>query len=156
MAVETVTEVASGIDTTKISDEIIKVLDAIGGKMGTAINWSQENIVPYIMDLVHRFVTYRITMEIITICFCMCFIVTGIVIIKKTMTKWYPKWVKDWDGDGEAEVALATVIYILSGIAILIGFITLCFSISDLTQWIFVPEYALFKEFSSLLNSPVA
>lgn len=44
----------------EVSDQIIKVLDEIGKKFGLAIDWTQNNITPYIQDLGQRIVKYEI------------------------------------------------------------------------------------------------
>ena len=38
----------------KFSDEFIKVIDALGKKIGIVIDWTSENIMPYIVDLFER------------------------------------------------------------------------------------------------------
>lgn len=46
-----------------MSEEIIKVFDYIGDKLGIAIDYTQENIQPYLEDLWHRFITYEIVVH---------------------------------------------------------------------------------------------
>ena len=46
-----------------MSEEIIKVFDYIGEKLGIAIDYTQENIQPYLEDLWHRFITYEIVIN---------------------------------------------------------------------------------------------
>lgn len=46
---------------TSISNEIIKVLDALCDKFGIAVDWSSENILPYIKTLMDKCVTYEIS-----------------------------------------------------------------------------------------------
>lgn len=48
-----------------MSDEIIKILDDLGQRFGIAIDWSSENIMPYLNDLMSRFITYEIASSII-------------------------------------------------------------------------------------------
>ncbi len=42
-----------------MSEEIIKVLDELGRRFGIAIDWSNENIMPYLQDLIGRFIAYK-------------------------------------------------------------------------------------------------
>lgn len=42
-----------------MSEEIIKVLDNLSQKFGLAIDWSNQNILPYLQELMTRFITYR-------------------------------------------------------------------------------------------------
>lgn len=43
-----------------MSNEVIKILDDLGKRFGIAIDWSQDNIVPYIQDLIDRIIVYEI------------------------------------------------------------------------------------------------
>lgn len=49
---------------TSISNEIIKVLDALCDKFGIAVDWSSENVLPYLNTLVDKCVNYEITTSI--------------------------------------------------------------------------------------------
>ena len=44
-----------------MSQEIIKVLEYLGDKLGIAIDWTAENIIPYAEELFKRYVTLKIT-----------------------------------------------------------------------------------------------
>lgn len=73
-----------------MSDEIIKVFDALGEKLGIVIDWSQENIYPYIQDLCQRAAQYKLTNSITalivwTIIF--AFSICGIIFIIKKFPK---------------------------------------------------------------------
>lgn len=70
-----------------MSEEIIKVLDDLGKKLGIAINWSSENVMPYLQDLMSRFVNYNIATKITTIVICTIAIILSIIGIIK-LVKW--------------------------------------------------------------------
>ena len=56
-----------------MSDEIIKILDDLGQKFGIAIDWSSENVMPYLKDLMSRFINYEmITSVVWTAVFIIC------------------------------------------------------------------------------------
>ena len=42
------------------SSQFIEVLDALCDKIGIAIDWTSQNIVPYVTDLATRIITYEI------------------------------------------------------------------------------------------------
>lgn len=50
-----------------MSDEIIKVLDNLGQKFGIAIDWTSQNVLPYLQDLMTRFINLQNTKAIIWI-----------------------------------------------------------------------------------------
>ena len=50
--------------TMQISKEIIEVLDHIGNKFGLAIDWSSENVMPYIEQLCSKYISWEIATSI--------------------------------------------------------------------------------------------
>jgi hypothetical protein len=50
-----------------VSEEIIKVLDSICAKFGIVVDWSAENIIPFLTQLCGRFVTYEIATSVLWI-----------------------------------------------------------------------------------------
>ena len=49
----------------KFSEEIINVLDYICKKLGIAIDWTSENVIPYTQDLCARYIQYEIFTSIV-------------------------------------------------------------------------------------------
>ena len=43
-----------------VSDQIIAVLDSLCVKFGIVIDWTQENVLPYVMEIAKKFITYEI------------------------------------------------------------------------------------------------
>ena len=48
----------------QISDEIIKVLEYLCGKIGVTIDWTSENVIPYIQTLCEKLVSWEIATSI--------------------------------------------------------------------------------------------
>jgi hypothetical protein len=44
----------------KVSKEIIEVLDYIGEKIGVTIDWTSDNVIPYVKELCEKFVSWEI------------------------------------------------------------------------------------------------
>lgn len=42
-----------------ISNEIIKVLDKLCEKFGIVVDWTSQNVMPYMQDLMTRFIKYK-------------------------------------------------------------------------------------------------
>lgn len=51
----------------ELSGEIIKILDELANRFGLAINWADQNVMPYIMELFNKFVSYKIAVNIVPI-----------------------------------------------------------------------------------------
>ena len=69
-----------------MSQEIIKVLEYLGEKLGIAIDWTTENVLPYAEQLFKRYVTLKITYSsigtIIGIALAVTAIVLGVKVLK--------------------------------------------------------------------------
>lgn len=50
-----------------MSGEIIKLLDDLGRRFGIAIDWSSENVLPYLQDLMSRYVNYEVMTSVVWI-----------------------------------------------------------------------------------------
>lgn len=70
-----------------MSDEIIKVLDELGKRFGIAIDWSNQNIMPYLQELGTRFITYKTATGILAIIVLSILIVISSIAIAK-LVKW--------------------------------------------------------------------
>ena len=54
----------------EFSKEIINVLDYLCGKFGIAIDWTSENVMPYLEDLCGRYIQFEIRTSIAWIILC--------------------------------------------------------------------------------------
>ena len=50
-----------------MADEIIKVLDDLAARMGVAINWSAENVLPYVTELSEKIVRYELWTSVVAL-----------------------------------------------------------------------------------------
>lgn len=120
-----------------MSDEIIKVLNYLGEKFGVIIDWSNDNIIPYIYDLMDRVIRYEICSSIIYIIISIL-ICTGCIISIPKIDKYANKIIEEdyysfWD------VGKYIIIAILLG-AIAISVYSGVNQIIDITECIFIPE----------------
>ena len=68
-----------------MSDEIIKVIDELGKRFGIVIDWSSENVLPYIQELARRFIIYKTAMGIMTIVISVILIIIFGIGVKKLL-----------------------------------------------------------------------
>ena len=47
-----------------VSEQIIQVINALCEKFGIAINWTSENVIPYLETLCRKLITYEISTSI--------------------------------------------------------------------------------------------
>lgn len=130
-----------------MSEEIIKILDDLGNRFGIAIDWTSQNALPYLQDLICRFVQLRNTQAIVWIAISSIIILITIFIIFK-MVKKLKKLNKN---SREYDDKLLTYILIWSILGtIIFGFLlTLLFNLFGLLQNIYTPEITIMEYISS-------
>lgn len=85
----------------EISNEVIKVFEYLGDKIGIAIDWSSENIIPYALEICNKYITWEICTSItwIIIALIFCFIPFCMCL------KGFVKQLKNEDVDGDVVFA---------------------------------------------------
>ena len=71
----------------EISEQIIKVLDAVCDKFGIAIDWTSNNVIPYIQQLGNKIITYDICISIVWLVIGCVIPLTVAILIKKFLNK---------------------------------------------------------------------
>lgn len=66
-----------------VSEQIIQVLDALCEKFGLAIDWTSENVVPYITTLGGKLISYEIWTSVFWIGFMIVLSIAGVIATKK-------------------------------------------------------------------------
>ena len=74
----------------ELSGEIIKILDDLAKRFGVAIDWTSENVVPYVMELLKKFIKYNIVENVISLVVMAGFIFIGFIFFKN-LYKYYKK-----------------------------------------------------------------
>lgn len=134
-----------------MSDEIIKVLDNLGSKFGIAIDWTSQNVMPYLQDLMGRFILYRNITGGVQIAIWLVLTITSSIAIKK-LIKWrksdkYYNTFKETDEDSVFgfSIFLAIGILILS-VCMIIG------NIFGIIQNICMPELTILEYIKNSMN----
>ena len=70
-----------------MSEEIIKVLDELGKRFGIVIDWSNQNIIPYLQELFKRFICYRNITACVWIIISIAITISGVVMLR-SLNKW--------------------------------------------------------------------
>ena len=95
-----------------MSDEIIKILDDLGQRFGIAIDWSSENVMPYLKDLMSRFINYEmITSVVWMVVFIVCCTVMFIAIKKLVQ---YQKSYNNKNGWHNESISIKLIFFIHS------------------------------------------
>ena len=66
-----------------VSEQIIKVLDALCEKFGLAIDWTSENVIPYLTTLGGKLISYEIWTSVFWIGLMTVLSIAGVIATKK-------------------------------------------------------------------------
>ena len=122
-----------------ISSEIIEVLDYLGEKFGIAIDWTSNNVLPYLQTLVDKFIQWEISTSILWIAIA-AFVIAMIIILMNL--KSFRKINEDTYG----------ILWTFAGILILVFFIVICVQIFDIVECNVFPEKVLYDFIKIMLN----
>lgn len=115
-----------------MSNEIIKVLDHLCDKFGIAIDWSSNNVIPYLQDLMARITKYAIYTNILWLAMSILIISATVFALVK-ITKATKKSMYDWD-------FIIGISFLIGSIIIIIFFITGMYACQNLIEVNTVPE----------------
>lgn len=130
-----------------MSEEIIKVLDNLGEKIGITIDWTSENILPYLQDLMSRFIGLKNLQAIIWIVISSIIILVTILAIVGTI-----KYIKKQDKTSyeyDDKVFVCGLIDFAIGMITIIFLIILLCNTFGLLQNIYTPELTLLEYISN-------
>ncbi|MCC2864900.1 hypothetical protein LK494_03065 [Anaerovorax odorimutans] len=140
-----------------ISENIIAVLDDVSKKLGIAVDWTSENIMPYLKDISDRIVKFELTTSIIWMIVAAALMIgmalIGIHIYKVHKTKNAESIFMEKTGYREI-IAInfgATITLIAMGIATLICLIVIMMQINDIVKCCVLPERIVVDYISSYL-----
>ena len=126
-----------------MSEEIIKVLDNLAQKFGIAIDWTSQNIMPYLQDLMSRFIQYKNSISILWIVIATILIIVSIICIVKLI-----KWIKK---DKYCDDELAAIGFIVTTIVMIIAICILINNITGLIKNTYIPEMIILNEIKTLI-----
>ena len=122
-----------------VSSEIIEVLDYLGEKFGIAIDWTSNNVLPYLQALVDKFIKWEISTSILWIAIAI-FIIAMIIVLMNLKT--FRKINEDTYG----------MLWISVIVLIIVSFIVICIQIFDIIECNVFPEKALYDFIKVMLN----
>lgn len=142
-----------------MSQEIINVLEYIGGKLGIALDWTSENIWPQVLDILGRYRILQIVISsiwsavalitlVVFICLWIKIFKAYLACIKDKQSNWW--W--DWSGYyGRADTtAFVITAAVLSVIALFLIIPALIIEPGKILNWVFIPEIQFLELFKSI------
>jgi hypothetical protein len=137
-----------------MSEEIIKVLDYICGKLGLAIDWTAENVMPQVIDIFSRYRIYEIVRNSMCLALCFGMVVVFFMLWKKAInchkvckqerkSNFWWNYSSSYD---DAMIDLPTILLaIITFIAVILFLCIVCDCTNSIMQWTFVPEVKILE-----------
>ena len=122
-----------------VSSEIFEVLDYLGEKFGIAIDWTSNNVLPYLQALVDKFIKWEISTSILWIAIAAFIIVMTITLI-------------NLKGFREINEETYGMLWVPAGLLILGFFVVICVQIFDIIECNIFPEKVLYDFIKTMLN----
>ena len=129
-----------------VSDEIIKLVDAFAERFGVAVDWSSENVLPYLENLAGRYIKYEIAVSAVIMILAAIVLIGGLTYLHKHkdfgVIITHYNYIPD-DEDRFVRILAYALIITIPTIAILIG-------IFEIIPCIFLPEKVILEELLAL------
>lgn len=119
----------------QVSDQIIAVLNDLCAKFGMAIDWSSENIVPYVSQLCERYIRYEIATSAAWMVVIAVLPAILLVIAKKS-------------DDSDIYVPCR----IIGCVMALVAFVTISVQAFDIIECLTIPEKTIFEYITLLMR----
>lgn len=135
------------------SKEFKEIIDIVAEKLGIVIDWTQENIMPWITDILHRFVTFNIIVSALTTAVAFAFLVLGIIIIVKLIKDYVSRKKSPlWEDDFSFPTLLGFAMIIVAGVSTLTSSLIFPDELQELLKWIVIPEFKVVEELTALIG----
>lgn len=132
------------------SQEIINVLNYLCQKFGIAIDWTSENVMPYLEDLCARYISYEVFTSITWMV-----VIPAITLIVGIIVAILHKKAKEvnWDFYNRAAPTFAVIFWIVFGIMAFASICVICTQVFDIIECNTLPEKVILEYLETLVNS---
>lgn len=132
-----------------MSEEIIKVLDHLCSKFGLVIDWTSENVVPYVTQLLEKIVKYEISISIAWMVI-ITFVTLILIVITIRLSKVAKEY--DWDFCEEVTPSFAFVAIIVSIIMSIVTIAVVATQTFDIIICTTFPEKIIYEHIAPLIR----
>ncbi len=137
----------------EIANSFIAVLDELGKKFGLMVDWSQQNVQPYVQELMGRIIKYEIFKSALGLIMGIGILASVVICIVFLMRR-YQKDLKEWKDNGigrwgkpYAEDYILSVFLILP---ISLGVLMIVFNVIQIAKCLTAPEFVFLNILQSL------
>lgn len=140
----------------QMSEQIIQVLDYLGEKLGVSIDWTSENVLPYVQTLCDKYINWEIATSIIWIICGLAFIIPGIICLKYCIKNFknYQKYLENKTEFKQFMFSddIACLFRFISGCLLIIGFVIIFCQSFDIIKCIYFPELKIYEYIKELMQ----
>lgn len=129
-----------------LSDQIISVLDDLAARFGVAIDWSQENVLPYLQELFDKYILYNMLSSIVWIVSVVFLTTVCYVVAARSYKKFKESYNDMYD-------AIHTVAMILALVLTVATLICLIFCLDTVITCVAFPEKFIIDKLLEVLGS---
>jgi hypothetical protein len=140
-----------------MSQEIINVLEYIGGKLGIALDWSSENIWPQVMDILGRYRLFELVTTGIWLVIELAMLIFAALAFKSMFKNFmaFKKFGETnfwwFENYGSASLTGFGVAGLFVGLfCTVFGLFGIPTDIEELFKWVFIPEIQFLELFKSI------
>lgn len=119
-----------------MSDEVIKVIEALAEQFGIVIDWSSANVIPYLQQLCAKYITHEIITSIVWIVIGICLLLVSKYAVKRMKYNGERNAKERYSGYDTKEVLWG----LLAGTLIIAGAIIITCQIFDIITCLTFPE----------------
>lgn len=132
-----------------VSEQIIQVINTLCEKVGIAINWTDENVIPYLEVLCKKLVTYKVVTSATWIL--VTWVLFGVsAITTKKLHPWLTK-----KGEENLDDGYITLDMILWSVTVALGIVMICVTCGqapDIIKCLTFPEMYVLEYVSRLVK----
>lgn len=121
----------------KISDEVIKILEYLCTKIGVTIDWTNENVLPYVGELCEKFIKWETNTSYAWIA------IAGVAIVIGLVFAILIHCLDGWDG----------IEWFIFGMIVLLSMITISVQVFDIIECQTFPEKAIYDYIQMHINN---
>lgn len=115
------------VNVESVGNKGVEVIEALCEKFGLVIDWTSENVVPYLQDLMGRIVKYEIATSIFWIIFISIFFIISLLLFIKS-------------NKNNPDSGTSFIFSILTGILLFMVTSIIPFQIYDIIEALTIPE----------------
>ena len=137
-----------------VSEQIIQVIDALCEKFGIVMDWTGDNVIPYLEILCGKLVTYEICTSVVWMVIMVSLSIGSIVATKKLAPVFKKGMEEDrkccWGGEGWDIAAGFSIVGLI--VINLISVIVVGVQIMDIVKCLTFPEMYIFEYITALIQ----